>query len=205
VTSRRDLGLMFDFAGVLGLPQPASALEQMATLADMPVDLFESQYWNRRRAYDLGMSDGDYWRDVLASEPSKQVIDQLVRIDVESWLPLNDKVVQTARDYADEGAEIVVLSNAPDVIARRVEALPELGFVTKFYFSCDIEWAKPDRQAFELAKTERAHCVFVDDRPENVDAANAIGLDAVLFVNEADMRARLETLCRRTQDRYPRV
>ena len=48
--------------------------------------------------------------------------------------------------------------------------------------------------AAELANTEPARTFFVDDRPENVEAALEFGFDAVQFVSTAglcnDMRLR---------------
>jgi epoxide hydrolase-like predicted phosphatase len=60
---------------------------------------------------------------------------------------------------------------------------------------------KPDPRIFELA-IERlgvapAEIVFLDDVPENVNAARAAGIQAILFANTARAIADLETLLQR--------
>lgn len=55
--------------------------------------------------------------------------------------------------------------------------------------------AKPDPRIFEIVRTRTGHdlacLVFVDDRQDNVSAAAAAGMDAVLFTDAATLRADL--------------
>jgi epoxide hydrolase-like predicted phosphatase len=57
---------------------------------------------------------------------------------------------------------------------------------------------KPDPRIFALAferlGVPAAEIVFLDDRPENVDAAHACGLQAVLFTSTSQAIADIETL-----------
>ena len=55
--------------------------------------------------------------------------------------------------------------------------------------------AKPDPRIFEIVRTRTGHelprLVFVDDRDDNVAAAAAAGMDAVLFTDAATLRSDL--------------
>jgi putative hydrolase of the HAD superfamily len=197
--------LIFDFAGVIGLPQSVHAIESMATAAGMTVDLFQTRYWEHRREYDLGMTDVDYWHLVLGPTVSAELVHRLVGIDVDSWLDLNDGVVRTAAAHAAAGAEVHILSNAPEALARRVEALPELSFVDEFTFSCDIGCAKPDQETYQLARSNHLPNIFVDDRSENITAAQVAGIDAALFIDESNLRQRLQTFADNVHARYPQI
>jgi 2-haloacid dehalogenase len=57
--------------------------------------------------------------------------------------------------------------------------------------------AKPDPRIFEIVRARTGHdladLVFVDDRQDNVTAAAAAGMDAVLFTDAAALRRDLRT------------
>jgi len=61
--------------------------------------------------------------------------------------------------------------------------------------SAEVDLVKPDPRIFRLALTELdvapAEAVFVDDMPENTDAARSLGLRAVLFENAPQAMASL--------------
>jgi FMN phosphatase YigB (HAD superfamily) len=54
-------------------------------------------------------------------------------------------------------------------------------------FSAEVGLAKPDRRIFELAvdrlQVQPAEAIFIDDVQQNVEAAQAIGLAAIRFLN----------------------
>jgi putative hydrolase of the HAD superfamily len=58
-------------------------------------------------------------------------------------------------------------------------------FFEPLILSYEVESMKPDakiyQRAIEMAGCNVQKCFFVDDRQENVDGANAAGMDAVLY------------------------
>jgi putative hydrolase of the HAD superfamily len=67
-------------------------------------------------------------------------------------------------------------------------------------YSHEEEFRKPDPHIYQIA-VERlgvapAEIVFLDDVPENVAAARAIGIQAILFTNNAQVISDLEALLR---------
>ncbi len=54
-------------------------------------------------------------------------------------------------------------------------------------FSAEVGLAKPDRRIYELAlehlRVQPAEVFFVDDVQENVEAAQALGIAGIRFVN----------------------
>jgi FMN phosphatase YigB (HAD superfamily) len=63
------------------------------------------------------------------------------------------------------------------------------------FVSCETGVRKPDPQAFlgaaSALKTQPRWCVFIDDRPVNVQAASAVGMDAFLKEDATQVRAEL--------------
>jgi len=64
-----------------------------------------------------------------------------------------------------------------------------------FFTSCYLQVRKPDPLIYELALgiTQRAPeaCVFIDDRPANLEPAKALGMGTILFQSAEQLRASL--------------
>jgi putative hydrolase of the HAD superfamily len=64
-----------------------------------------------------------------------------------------------------------------------------------FFTSCYLGLRKPDpriyRMAIDLIQREPDECVFVDDRPLNVEGARRAGMRAIRFENAVQLRADL--------------
>jgi 2-haloacid dehalogenase len=75
------------------------------------------------------------------------------------------------------------------------ERFPFLAWFDGLVISGEERLAKPDRRIFELLLDRfgltPAATVFVDDSAANVAAAGAVGLDAVLFRDAAQLRRDL--------------
>jgi len=65
-------------------------------------------------------------------------------------------------------------------------------------YSCSVRASKPSPVIFQAAlkavKTPAAQAVFVDDIPEYVEAARSLGLNAIQYLNPAQLRADLRAL-----------
>ncbi|KAF9922178.1 hypothetical protein FBU30_007729 [Linnemannia zychae] len=64
-------------------------------------------------------------------------------------------------------------------------------FFDKVYYSHDIGHRKPSKEAFEVILKDQGlaagECLFLDDMPENVEAAKAAGLQAAQVDAETDL------------------
>lgn len=90
---------------------------------------------------------------------------------------------------------VALLSNIDERLSKLIR---DFGLYEPFepcLLSCEIGVEKPDLKAYELlVKTlnlPAKDVVFIDDRPENVEAAKTIGLDAILFESEQQLRNEL--------------
>ncbi len=69
---------------------------------------------------------------------------------------------------------------------------------TVFFTSCYLGLRKPDPRIYNLAigltQREAPECLFIDDRPLNVESARQVGMQAIRFQNAAQLRRDLSAL-----------
>jgi 2-haloacid dehalogenase len=104
--------------------------------------------------------------------------------------------VDIVRDLHAAGVPLFGLTNWSDELYPHApELFPFLALLDEVVVSGTVKAAKPDRRAYEIV-AERAGLpldglAFVDDRQANVDAAAALGMDAILFTGADELRRTL--------------
>ena len=99
------------------------------------------------------------------------------------------RAVPGAREVLSElrarGLKLGVLSNTLPSIGRTLEALALHDLIDVAIATCTLGVHKPQPEAFlkaaQLMKLPPAALLFVDDKPENVDAARRVGMQAVMI------------------------
>jgi putative hydrolase of the HAD superfamily len=100
---------------------------------------------------------------------------------------------------ASEEVELALLNNeARELNDYRIERF-ELGrYVDVFLSSCYLGLRKPDPRIFDLAldvlQRDAEEVAFIDDRPGNCEAAEALGIHAICYHDEAQCVQALERL-----------
>ncbi|WP_326551506.1 HAD-IA family hydrolase [Micromonospora sp. NBC_01813] len=179
--------LVFDYGQVISLPQPPDTMAAMAAIAAVPPTTFTDGYWRHRLAYDAGCPAEQYWSQVVgrplsAADP---LVAELDLADIASWSHLNPRTVALIDDLAHDGHGLALLSNAPASLAATIDAADWAAVLHHRLFSCRLGLTKPDPAIFaELLRQLGApatEVTFVDDRPENCQAATDAGLTALLY------------------------
>ncbi|WP_405922761.1 HAD-IA family hydrolase [Streptomyces sp. NBC_00035] len=193
--------VLFDLFGVIARHQRPGALGEMAARCQAPTDAFTTAYWACRPPYDAGQqSASEYWTAVLhwlSRSVDANTIEKLRLTDIDSWSRVDNRMVAYAQSLRGV-AEVALLSNIPsDHADAFLAAQPWLRTLDHIAFSGKIKAAKPDPAAFH-------HCVvamraaptdflFVDDREENVRAAEAVGMNGHVFTDRDELAAVIET------------
>ncbi|MFJ2890122.1 HAD family hydrolase [Streptomyces sp. NPDC087305] len=194
-TDRRII--LFDLFGVIARHQLPGALGKMAARCDTPDDAFTTAYWECRPPYDAGrQSAPEYWAAVLhnLSRPvDADTVEELRLTDIDSWSRVDEEMVAYVRSLR-EVAEVALLSNIPaDHADAFLAAQPWLYDLDHLAFSGRIKAAKPDPAAFQhcvaALRADPADFLFVDDREENVRAAQAVGMDGHVFTGRGELAA----------------
>jgi putative hydrolase of the HAD superfamily len=193
--------VLFDLFGVIARHQRPGALEMMATRCGAPTEVFTTAYWACRPPYDAGQQSApEYWTAVLrrlSLSVDADTIEELRLTDIDSWSRVDDRMIAYAQSLRDV-AEVALLSNIPsDHADAFLAAQPWLHNLDHVAFSGRIKAAKPAPAAFH-------HCVvamraaptdflFVDDREENVRAAQATGMNGHVFTDRDELAAVVDT------------
>ncbi|MFF1695931.1 HAD family hydrolase [Streptomyces sp. NPDC058257] len=192
--------VLFDLFGVIARHQSTEGKDRLARTAEVPAPAFWDAYWARRQPYDRGELTGPaYWRqvaDTLAVRFDERRIAELVEADVASWSAVDGTMVALVEELAASGRRIALLSNIPEELATYYETHHH--WLKRFplrAFSCRIGHAKPEPGAYQWcldalsAAPDRV--LFVDDREENIHAAEATGIRGHLFTTPARLREAL--------------
>jgi putative hydrolase of the HAD superfamily len=174
--------VLFDMFGVIARDQNPEVMARMSTSPE-----FWDAYWEHRPAYDRGdVTAAEYWARV-GHRP-------LVELDVQSWSRVDYEMVAYLHELHRAGQRIAFLSNIPEDHAQNFErTYAWLDLFEVRGFSCRIGHAKPDRAAFEWCRDRLGDddVLFVDDKVENVLAAELVGMRGHHFTGIDGLRSRL--------------
>ena len=193
--------VIFDFGYVLSLPPQPSDYQRLAALAGIDGMPFEEIYWGQRADYDRGTIDGyTYWRRVAATagtEFTPAQIDSLIAADIAVWMRANPVMMEWVRALKSRGLKIAVVSNMPIEISTYMrQHAPWFGDFDYVCFSAEVQLAKPEAAIFQaclkVVQARPEECLFIDDRAENVEAAQALGMQGLKFESVQELAAELQ-------------
>ncbi len=192
-------GIAFDWGGVL-IENPAQAIADWILnhtgispefMKHLPEDLLvkfqkgqvsEEEFWDSvETELELNISTKTgLWRSAFEA----------------SYLPqgaMFDLVAQIQK----KGLRTAILSNTemPAVHFFREQNYSQFDIEL---FSCELGMAKPDRDIYEAAievfGLVPEKIVFIDDKPENIEAARVLGMRGIVFGTEEQVRGELREL-----------
>jgi putative hydrolase of the HAD superfamily len=190
--------VVFDYGGVLCRDQPVAdrqALVDASGTAD--ADRFWTAYWELRRPYDQGsIRPGDYWARVVGRDLTTAEVDAIEAVDVAGWSHPYEQTLDIVARLAEDGTGLALLSNCPPPMAAAIDAMSWTDLIPRRFYSCRLGVIKPDPAIYRIVLAELGaqprDVTFVDDRPANVAAAEALGMRALLFTDPATLAADLD-------------
>ena len=192
--------VIFDFGKVLSAHPDVDAHTALVTTAGVPDDVFEDHYWAHRHAYDAGELNGHaYWQKVAEGAGfalTPEVLAALNHHDTLMWANLNQPMLDWAIALQRAGIKTAILSNMGEVnLAFMRRTFDWLKGFTNLSWSSELRMAKPDaaiyQHTLEKLGVAAQEALFIDDLPKNIEAARALGIDAILFTDVAQLRADL--------------
>ncbi|MGC0405312.1 putative hydrolase of the HAD superfamily [Streptomyces sp. SAI-126] len=204
-TITADPGLdaaILDYNGVLGRQPRLDQWQHLARTAHWPEhDLagFQDAVWGARPAYDAGqLSDMAYWAKVLGAHPGPHLLRQLRDADTDMWTTTDDRVLTVLERAHHDGLPLFLLSNAPAHLSDVLDATDWCRrLMTGAFYSARLQMNKPNPAAYRhaLAATgarDLRRVLFVDDRAENCQAAERLGLRTLHYTGRvSDLEAAL--------------
>ena len=196
--SNRWDAVIFDYGRVLSLAPSADELQQFAALVGVTEPPFFEIYSATRHDYDRGLTDfRQHWQafcDAAGVKLGPAQVERIAEMETLMWLRVNPEALALARAIKAQGVRIAILSNMPhDLLAyvrREFDWLDE--FEVKVW-SCEFGATKPDlaiyRACLDSLGCDAERTLFFDDRPNNVEAARELGMEAHIFESVQQARA----------------
>ena len=196
--------VLFDVGGVLvdAHPDPHAIAELFGDDSRGLTSLVDQAMWAHRGEYDAGLSDREFWDRIAGDcgqpEPSGALLKQLVALDASRMAKANEAALGLVRQLRRQAVRVGILSNAPYPIAKAIRR-SEWGSLFDFFaFSCDYGICKPSRGIYRdvlhRLGTPVEDVAFIDDRRENVRAAELMGVKGILWTGPEQAEARLKEL-----------
>jgi epoxide hydrolase-like predicted phosphatase len=193
--------VIFDFGGVLMKTldyRPRHAWDERLSLPHGSVEsiVHGSEIWHKTQLGQVTVTD--YWNAVARRLGLRQdEIGQFER-DYFSGDVLDTNLVNYIQDLRAIGHPIALLSNDSPTLADKLDALGVAHLFDPLVISAHIGVMKPNPTAYlavlEQLQRKPLETIFVDDRLENVEAANALGIYGIHYRSEIDLAAVLAPL-----------
>jgi len=194
----RPTAVIFDYGNVLSAPQGPGEIATMASILNADVEVFRPAYWKFRFQYDEAvLTPEDYWTAVASALSTNLKGTQLSTLDADSrsWsYPARD-LPGWAHDLHDAGLRTALLSNMPIPVRDYIQRCDWLPPFRQRTFSCDVRTAKPApeiyRHCIQGLGVDSGEILFLDDRPENVRAAETFGIHGFVYQSAEQAAAEL--------------
>ena len=200
-TTNKKPAIIFDFGGVLADWNPYY-LYRKVMKSDEEIHLFLEEinfkYWNLR--FDGGYPFAEGIEEMCAEHPQRA---ELIRRFHTHWVDslgelLND-TVEMVRRLKNAGYALYGLSNwSTETFNQIKDRFVFLDYLEDYVLSGQVKIVKPSPEIFNIL-LERigrpaAECLFIDDSPVNIKAAQDLGLQTILFQSCEQMTQELNQM-----------
>jgi putative hydrolase of the HAD superfamily len=203
--------VVFDYGMVLTGPRDPEANAALLRMTGLAPARFEELYWADRHAYDEGKLTGlAFWQKFLraaglssdgGASPSEagqldRIAHELNQWDARMWTTQNPAMVAWQLELKKRGLLTAILSNMGDnVHENMVREFTWLGRFDVLVWSYQLLMAKPEaaiyRHVLKELGTTPEETLFLDDKQVNIEAAQALGMQAIPFSTVEKLRVDL--------------
>ncbi|WP_158542287.1 HAD family hydrolase [Lujinxingia litoralis] len=186
--------LLFDVMSTL-VYDPIAA--EIPAFFDLPLpELFRIKHPTAWVDFEHGELSEEHFYELFLPEPHGPVDGEKLRdtlFQAYRWL---EGIEPLLADLQQAQVPMHTLSNYP-VWYELIEARLNLSrYLPWTFVSCNTGVRKPDPQAYAGAARTLGvvpqRCIFIDDRPDNCQAARQVGMGAITFEHASQLRAELQ-------------
>jgi putative hydrolase of the HAD superfamily len=194
--------LLWDVGGVL-LTNGWDRAERAAVLEQFALDgvAFEQRHEHANDAWEKGLMTAEqYLLQTVFYEPRPFTPAAFLQAMKERSALLSYGAIRILQELAaSEEVELAILNNeSRELNDYRIERFEFGRYFDVFLSSCYLGLRKPDSKIFELAldvlQRDPEEVAFIDDRPGNCAAAEALGIHAIQYQDESQCAHALERL-----------
>jgi putative hydrolase of the HAD superfamily len=169
--------ILFDCFGVLSSPVYSTIFEKYFS------DQIERQEWMDKFVdLDLAMLSEE---DLVTQLSSRlKISEDTLRMEINNTPELNRQLLDYIRGELKGKYTIGVLSNIVTSIFDRIMT-SELDLFDILFISSELRLVKPDLRIYQVAieksGVEPSEILFIDDRAENIEAAQKLGINGIVY------------------------
>jgi putative hydrolase of the HAD superfamily len=174
-----------------------AAHDAMVRISGLAPDRFEELYWSDRHAYDEGKLNGVTFWEKFARDAHLPLsafdLSELLRLDALMWTTQNPAMLAWQLKLKAHNVRTAILSNMGDSVLENIKR--EFKWIDDFdvlVWSFQLLLAKPDpaiyRHVLKELGTLPEETLFIDDKLVNIQAAQALGMKALVFTNVDRLR-----------------
>jgi putative hydrolase of the HAD superfamily len=202
-TPNKISAVLFDYGMVLCAAPSSDTWRRLESALHADESALHRAYWHYRDSYDRGSLSGEkYWHSVafdLNQSLDEPTLKKLIELDNALWTQPNLPMMQWAAQLQPAGIKTGILSNIGDDMESGIRAhFPILEDFDHHTFSHRLGIAKPDLAIYQHAAkgldTPAHEILFIDDKPENIAAAHAAGMQAIQYTTHEAFLASLQQL-----------
>lgn len=190
--------VVFDFGGVMtGEPNREAVVVFLQESLHLTKSQFEKANQEKRLAVKEGKTDEEFWISYADEHAIILPADwgASFKAVMRDAIGINPKMYDLVDELKERNIPVAMLSNIDKRLARLIR---DYGLYESFdpcLLSFEIGYAKPDPRAYRVLIAElnfpAQDIVFIDDLPENIASAKKVGIDAIRFLSEDQIRQEL--------------
>lgn len=188
--------LIFDCFGVICTP----VLNNWYKENSIKLDLVDENLLDTFRHFDLGHMTEDDMLEYFLKYKGVNLNKVQLREEIDSYLDIDNNLVELMRQLKQSGYKIVLLTNANHAFFERkiYTQYPEFkNLFTELVISSEVGMVKPDpeiyRYTLDLVQSRPEESLFIDDNTINVDAAKALGINGFVYTDCASIASYLSS------------
>ena len=192
--------VIFDVGGVMVDVESDRLVHQVAQLIGRPFEEVQQAIYHEELLlpFELGrISPPAYYEGLKKRLKLRWTYDQFVR----AWNGIftENTDVTALMQQLRKRHRLMALTNTNLLHLDYIKtAFPSLSVLEDWVASCDVGLRKPDPEFYRLALARSgvrpAEAVYVDDRPELVEAGRGVGLTAIRFENSRQLEQDLQAI-----------
>ncbi len=175
--------VIFELGGVVVARNKQKITAEFAEFFSFLADKNMPHFWEE---YDRGAQSMEETIDIIAE--LKGYDREYCRKCVVDAITMQEEIEPTARlieELHAKGYRLLVLSNMSLEFIEFIRQLPVYRYFSGEVVSCEEHTVKPEKEIYQIIidryGLDPVQTLFVDDRPANLDAAAAQGINTALF------------------------
>jgi len=192
--------ILSDLGGVVVEMETDRLMHQVSQLVNRPFDEVQAAVYDKTLLlpFELGkITAKTYYQELQKRLKLPWAYEQFVVF----WSSIftENREVTTVLGRLSKRHTLMALTNTNELHLDYIKrSIPSLAFFRDWIASCDVGCRKPEPEIYQLAlkragvRAERA--VYIDDRPEMVEAGRQAGLKAIRFEDSRQLERELDAL-----------